>query len=134
MNQVEAPEGIEIKRDLQEEQGRNCKTYCFKIYNQNKEIGVAIYQLLGKSQDLRWYIDEFVIYDGYEQKGYGTYLMNYVCNQMWSEIQIPIYILPAEWKMKKEDFIKWLTNPKRNFVMNPSFWPGKVFLTRYPSQ
>ena len=94
----------------------------YKIYLNDLEIGKSYYRIRRGYPD--WYIDTFLIEEMYQEEGYGTYLMNYICNQMWSEQHYPIRIYPVgSTEEKKLKFVSWLT--KRDFVAISDTVPGR---------
>ncbi|MBC5795061.1 GNAT family N-acetyltransferase [Sphaerospermopsis sp. LEGE 00249] len=133
MKEIKAPQGIQIKRNYEKEKKieeiNKIRYFCYEIYYQNLDIGESIYKIK-QDPEIHWYIGTFVIDEQYRQKGYGSYLLKYLCNIMWSENSLPIIIYPAPVNCKKEDFIDWLT--KRGFVENHDILPGKIYYSLYP--
>ncbi|QYX31296.1 GNAT family N-acetyltransferase [Sphaerospermopsis torques-reginae] len=133
MKEIKAPQGIEIKRNYETEKKNEVidkrKYFCYDIYYQNLHIGASFYKMK-QDPEMHWYIETFFINEYYREKGYGSYLLKYLCNMMWSEKSLPIIIYPAPVNCKKEDFIDWFT--KRGFVENHDILPGKIYYSLYP--
>ncbi|MBD2509807.1 GNAT family N-acetyltransferase [Nostoc muscorum FACHB-395] len=128
MNDNGLPEGIEIRRDFEEERLNPPYTY-YKIYVEGEEVAVASYRLFN-NQNPYWYIDEFIIFEQYRENGYGTYLLKYIIQNMWSKQRLPIHIYPTELQISKEKFIAWLVD--RGFQIKPDRNTGHVFCILYP--
>jgi hypothetical protein len=127
-DKIEIPEGIDIRRDSEEEENR--KPYIFyKIYiaGQVEEMGIASYRLYD-SNNPYWYIDEFLIAKSYRKKKYGTFLLKYIVQEMWGKKRLPIEINPSGLDIPKEEFIKWLVN--RDFQKSPH-WNKDIYIL-YP--
>lgn len=127
MNQIEAPKNIEIRRDFEEEKQNPKYTY-YKLYLNEEVIGIANYRLFNNKASY-WYIDEFLTSKQHRKQGYGTLLLNYITEKMWSVQELPIHIYPTNQQIPKEDCIKWLVN--RGFVEEPPLVTGQVFCILY---
>jgi len=117
---------IEIKRDFEEEK-HNPRYTCYKIYLKDQVIVFANYRIFN-NQAPYWYIDEFVISKHDRKQGYGSYLLKYIIDKMWSEQRLPIHIYPTSQQIPKERFIEWLVH--RDFV--EQLWEGKIFCILNP--
>jgi len=120
------PEGIIIKRDPEEEKNKT-NYVCYKMYRQDKVIGVANYRLF-RSQNPYWYIDEFTISE--QKQGYGTYLLKSIVREMWSQEHLPIEIYPTSLQMPKEKFVAWLV--RRGFTEKLDLQTNILVLILYP--
>lgn len=119
---------IEIRRDVEEE-AKNSRYTCYKMYLKDEIIGFANYRLFN-NQSSYWYIDEFVISEQYRGKGYGSYLLKHILDRMWNEQNLPIHIYPTSQQIPKEKFTGWLIN--RGFVKQPPMSQGQIFCIIYP--
>ncbi|MEH2088264.1 GNAT family N-acetyltransferase [Nostoc sp.] len=103
------PQGIEIKKgskhDYKESLGDDSNpddyTY-YNIYFEGKKVGNASYRY--NNSYACWQIDRFLIYEDEEGNGYGSCLLKYISQEMWSIKRSHIKISPT----KKEEFISWL--------------------------
>lgn len=126
--QCQAPAGVRINRDSNEEIQRP-KYTCCKIYMHDEIIGVANYRLFD-TQFPYWYIDELIISEQDRERGFGTYLLCYVIAEMWKERKLPIHIYPTGNQIPKDKFIEWLVH--RDFVPQPPLPTGQVFYILFP--
>lgn len=126
--ELEVFNNVEIRRDFEEETQNPRYTY-YKMYLKDELIGVASYRLFN-NQASYWYIDEFVILEQNRGKGYGSYLLNYIIDKMWSEQKLTIHIYPTSQQIPKEKFIEWLVH--RDFIEQPPMSTGNIFCILHP--
>lgn len=128
MPKIEAPEGIEIRRDLEGEKLNPRHTY-YKMYFNDDEIGVANYRTFMTTPPY-WYIDKFLVLESHRGNGYGTYFLDYIVKKMWNEHRFRIDIYPTGDDEYKPKFVDWLT--RRGFVKLAPMPQGQLIMALEP--